>query len=129
MLRFTAFLVGVALLLSASPATAAKRLPPRPTGPYLMVTPHAARPHARITIKGIRFSPRTAIHVELDCPRLNNKRYGQQQWTARTDRKGSFTIRTRVLRPKKVARTNCVLYALVITRQSAFYRGTSFRIT
>lgn len=124
-------LAGAVALGTVATATAAPT-PPKPpnikTIPNLSVRPQSGKPHAAITITGLRFAPNQKIAVEMDCPLFGHSKNGRAHWTARTNAKGTFSLKTHVLQPNHVKTTNCGVYALNVTKKQSYYVSTEFSI-
>jgi hypothetical protein len=119
------------LLMAATTTASAAGIPkpPKPpAGPTLNITPLVGASGAPMTIVGKLFAPQKSTHVELDCPMVGHIQHGQWKWTPKTDKHGTFTIKSTIPKPKKVKSSLCHVYALDVTKKGSFYVSTQFNI-
>lgn len=131
MLKRIGLIACVAISVSTASVSAASK-PPKPpktlTVPVLSVNPHAAKPHARYTVSGVRFEPGKLMQIEMYCPQFGNKTHGYQKFYVKVDNHGAFSQKRTVPTPVKARSAICHLYALDITKKGAFYVSVEFDI-
>lgn len=121
--------VSILLVAATTTASAANQSPPAPpSGPTINVSPLSGKPGGPLSIVGKLFAPSRATPVELDCPMFGHTAHGQWKWAPKTNKQGSFSIKTTIPKPKKASSALCHVYALDVTKKRSFYVSTQFNI-